>query len=124
MPRVLAASWIGQRARRSSSWRWRCSSVLPGNQLELDRGYGGHDNEEEDRQGGRVPELVVLEPGLVHVLDEDDRGRARTAPGQDEHLPEDLKRRDQLGDGDQDQHVAQAGNGDVSEPLPRTSPGQ
>src|SRR6202035_5936655 len=90
-------------ARGDSASRTRIGSVLrvPAQEPELKQREDENQREEHPghgRGGAEVEE--VLAGRLVEVLHDRARGIARSALGEDEHLPEDLGRADHVGDED------------------------
>src|SRR6266536_134992 len=88
-------------------------------QPELQQGEDEDHREEHPRHGRGGAELEeVLERRLVQVLDHGARGVARPALGEDEHLPEDLERADDMGDEDEEKDRTEEGQRDGAEASP------
>src|SRR5437867_121560 len=115
--RIMSAVRIPGRERIRSILR------VAAQQPELQEGEDEDHREEHPRHGRGGAELEeVLEGRLVQVLDHRARSITRAALGEDEHLPEDLERADDVGDEDEEEDRTEQGQGDGPEASPPARP--
>src|SRR4030095_373663 len=116
-PMTMSAVRIPRRERIRSILR------VAAQQPELQEGEDEDHREEHPRHGRGGAELEeILERRLVQVLDHCARGIARAALGEDEHLPEDLERADDVGDEDAEEDRTEQRQGEGPETSPTARP--